>query len=205
MAMPPQLARANRRHSRHSEPRPTVELMPAICITDLRDAIPRNYGTNIFSNPFRYPQIRHMRVSNRSIEIIDHHDRSQVFGITWIRTGFGAHRAIFVCNSCRCGAIRLFARYGTYACRYCHRALYASQKYNQIGRKRLQASKLRLQLGGFPDMSEPVPSKPKWTRRRTYQRMRNHIQALEAEARTRRFKKPLSTQIFAYNVGNVQS
>jgi hypothetical protein len=159
----------------------------------------------IFSNPFRYPQIRHMRVSNRSIEIIDHHDRSQVFGITWIRTGFGAHRAIFVCNSCRCGAIRLFARYGTYACRYCHRALYASQKYNQIGRKRLQASKLRLQLGGFPDMSEPVPSKPKWTRRRTYQRMRNHIQALEAEARTRRFKKPLSTQIFAYNVGNVQS
>jgi hypothetical protein len=44
-------------------------------------------------------------------------------------------------------------RYGTYACRYCHRALYASQKYNQVGRKRLQASKLRLQLGGFPRYS----------------------------------------------------
>ena len=98
-------------------------------------------------------------------------------------------------------AARLFARYGTYACRYCHRALYASQKYNQIGRKRLQASKLRLQLGGFPDMSEPVPSKPKWTRRRTYQRIRNEIQALEAKAKTRRFKKPLSSQLFAYHVG----
>jgi hypothetical protein len=136
MAMPPQLARANRRRSRHSEPRPTVELMPAICITDLRDAIPRNHATNIYSNPFKYPQIRHLRLSYRSIEIVDHHDRSQVFGITWIRTGFGAHRAIFVCNSCRCGAIRLFARYGTYACCHCHRALYASQKHNQTGRKR---------------------------------------------------------------------
>jgi hypothetical protein len=32
--------------------------MPAICINDLREAIPRNYGTNIYSNPFRYPQMR---------------------------------------------------------------------------------------------------------------------------------------------------
>jgi len=59
----------------------------------------------------------------------------------------------------------------------------------------------RLQLGGFPDIREPVPSKPKWTRRRTYQRIRNEIQALEAEAKARRFKKPLGAQLFAYHVG----
>ena len=41
MAMPPQLARAKRRRSRHSEPRPTVELMQAININELRDVIPR--------------------------------------------------------------------------------------------------------------------------------------------------------------------
>jgi hypothetical protein len=202
MAMPRQLARANRRRSRHSEPWPIIEQLPYININDLRQAIPRNYGINIYSNPFRYPQVRHMRLSYRSIEIVDHSDRSQVFGIQWVPTYFGKHRAVFVCSSCHGGANRLFDRYGSYACRYCHRALYASQKYNQVGRKRLAACKLRLQLGGFPDMSEPVPSKPKRIRRRTYQRMRNHIQALEAEARTRRFKKPLSTQIFAYCVGN---
>ncbi len=38
-----------------------------------------------------------------------------------------------------------------------------------------------------------MPSKPKWTRRKTYQRIRNEIQALEVKAKTRRFKKPLST------------
>src|SRR5436190_11439761 len=115
MAMPWQLARANRRRS-HSEPRPTVEFMPAICIDDLRQAIPRNYGTNIYSNPFRYPQVRHMRLSYRSIEIIDHDARSQIFGIQWIPTYFGKHRAVFVCSSCRGGAIRLFGKDGNYAC-----------------------------------------------------------------------------------------
>jgi len=61
--------------------------------------------------------------------------------------------------------------------------------------------KLRLQLGGLPDIREPMPPKPKWTRRRTYQRIRNGIQALEAKAKTRRFKKPLSSQLFARHVG----
>jgi hypothetical protein len=46
-----------------------------------------------------------------------------------------------------------------------------------------------------------MASKPKWTRRRTYQRIRKEIQALEAKAKAQRFKKPLSTQLFAYHVG----
>ena len=38
-------------------------------------------------------------------------------------------------------------------------------------------------------------------RRTTYQRIRNEIQALETKANTRRFKKLLSSQLFAYHVG----
>jgi hypothetical protein len=196
--MPPQLARAKR--PRNSGPRPIVEQLPYININDLRQAIPRNYGSNIYSNPFRYPPVRHMRLSYRSIEIVDHHDRSQIFGIAWIRTGFGAHRAIFVCNSCRCGAIRLFARHGTYACRHCHRLAYASQQRDRNGRKRLAACKLRLKLGGHPDITEPLPPKPKWTRQKTHQHIRNEILALEAEAKAQRFKKPLNSQLFAYHI-----
>jgi hypothetical protein len=51
------------------------------------------------------------------MEITDYSGRTQRFRIAWIRTGFGRHRAVLVCNSCGRGAIRLFARYGTYACR----------------------------------------------------------------------------------------
>jgi hypothetical protein len=200
MAMPAQLAKANRRRSRHSEPRPIVELMPAICIHDLHQAIPRNYGTHIYSNPFRYPQVRHMRLSYRSIEIVDHSDRSQVFGIQWIPTHFGKHRAIFVCSSCRGGAIRLFGKDGNYACRFCHRAHYLSQRQKTASRKRLAAAKLRLKLGGWPDIHQLMPLRPKRTHRKTYQRVRHQIQALEAQAKQTRFRKEIDIRTFSYHV-----
>jgi hypothetical protein len=65
----------------------------------------------------------------------------------------------------------------------------------------LKASKLRLDLGGLPDINEPFPPKPKWTRRRTYQRIRNEIQALEAKAKQTRFRKDIDIRTFAYHVG----
>jgi hypothetical protein len=168
MSMPPQLAKSKRRRLRHSEPRPTIELMPAININELRHAIPRDYGTNIYANPFRYPQVRHIRLSCRSIEITDHSGRVQSFRIVWIPTYFGRDRALLACGSCWRRTTRLFARCGTYACRYCHKAVYASQKHDQIGRKRLAAAKLRLiQLNSLPDIHEPVAPKSKWKRHQT--------------------------------------
>src|SRR5215831_11265176 len=44
-----------------------------------------------------------------------------------------------------------------------------------------------------------LPSKPKWTRRRTYQRIRNEIQALEAQAKQTRFRKDIDIRTFAYH------
>ena len=202
MAMPPQLAKANRRRLRHSEPRPTIELMPYLDIRELRHAIPHHHGqANQPDVSFKYPDIARLRLFADHIEITGRNGYLQCFRIVWIRTGLGRHRAILVCSTCAGGAIRLFGHFGNYACRFCHRALYASQKNNQIARKRLQASKLRLQLGGWPDIHEPLPPKPKWTRHRTYQRVRNEIQVLEATANSRHFRKPMPTQLFAYHVG----
>jgi hypothetical protein len=203
--MPTQLAqglRAKRqRRSRHSEPRPTVELMPAICINDLRHAIPRYHGqVNKPDISLKYPDLAYLRLSTSTLEIMGRNGYVQRFPIEWIRTGFGKHRAILVCNTCHGGAIRLFGHYGNYACRFCHHAQYASQKQQAVARKRLQASKLRLQLGSLPDINEPIPSKPKWTHRKTYQKLRSQIQTLEAIAKTRHFKKPLPTQLFTYHV-----
>jgi hypothetical protein len=62
------------------------------------------------------------------------------------------------------------------------------------------AAKLRLKLGGWPHIREPMPSKPKWTRRRTYQRSRNEIQALEAQAKQTRFRKEIDIRTFDYHV-----
>jgi len=146
-------------------------------------------------------RLRRLRLSTSCLEITSHNGYVQRFRIVWVRTGFGRHRPILVCSSCNCGAIRLFARYGNYACRHCHKLAYASQQCDRNGRKRLQASKLRLlQLGDLPNINEPLPRKPKWTRRTTYQRICNEIQNLEAKAKAQRFRKPIATQIFAYHI-----
>jgi hypothetical protein len=88
-----------------------------------------------------------------------------------------------VCDSCAGGANRLFSHYGNYACRFCHRAQVANAS----------AAKLRLKLGGWPDIREPMPC-------RTYQRIRNEIQALEAQAKQTRFRKEIDIRTFAYHV-----
>jgi hypothetical protein len=199
--MPRQLARANRRRHRHSEPRPTIELMPAININELRRVIPRYHGQVYDPDiSLKYPDLAYLRLSVSTLEIMGRNGHVQRFRIEWIRTGFGRHRPLLVCSSCAGGAIRLFGHYGSYACRFCHRAQYLSQKQKAASRKRLTAAKLRLKLGGWPDTREPIPSKPKWTRRRTYQRIRKEIEALETQANQTRFRKDIDIRTFAYHV-----
>src|SRR5262245_658744 len=109
--MPRQLRIAKRRRSRHSEPRPTIELMPAININDLRHAIPPYSNTiNELDVSLKYPDLAYLRLSAFCLELMGRNGHVQHFRIVWVRTGFGRHRAILVCNSCGGGAVRLFAR-----------------------------------------------------------------------------------------------
>jgi hypothetical protein len=200
MAMPPQLARSNRRHDRHFEPRPTIELLPSININELRHAIPRYPGqVNEPDVSLKYPGIARLRLFADHIEITGRNGYVQRFRVVWIKTGFGKHRAILVCSSCGGGAIRLFSHYGNYACRHCHKAVYVSQKYGHFSRKRLAACKLRLKLGGWPDAHEPLPPKAKWKHKKRYLRLRNQAQALEAQAKQTRFRKDIDIRTFAYH------
>jgi len=75
-----------------------------------------------------------------------------------------------------------------------------SQKQDTATRKRLTARKLRLKLGGWPDIREPLPPKPKWRHLKRYERIRNEIQALEAKAKQTRFRKQIDIRTFAYHV-----
>src|SRR5262245_30718865 len=117
--MPAPWQLCNARRPKRSEPRPTIELMPSININDLRHAIPRYHGqVNQPDVSLKYPDLAYLRLSASTLEIMGRNGHVQRFRIAWIRTGFGRHRAILVC-SCGRGATRLFARYGTYACKAC--------------------------------------------------------------------------------------
>jgi hypothetical protein len=196
--MPPQLRNAKR--PKRSEPRPTIELMPSISIHDLRHVIPRYNGQVIEADvSFKYPDLAYLRLSASTLEIMGRNGHIQRFRIVWISTGLGRHRPILVCSSCGGGAIRLFSHYGNYACRFCHRAQYLSQKQNTATRKRLAATKLRLKLGGWPDIRGPLPPKAKWKHKKRYLRLRNQAQALEAQAKQTRFRKDIDIRTFAYH------
>jgi len=176
--------------------------MPVININHLRQVIPHYHGqVHEPDVSFKYPDLAYLRLSASTLEIMSRNGHVQYFRIVWVRTGLGRHRAMLVCSTCHGGAIRLFGHYGNYACRHCHRALYASQKNNQFARPRLAASKLRIQIGSWPDINEPIAPKPKWKHKRRYQALRNQVEALETQAKQTRFRKSIPTQLFAYHVG----
>jgi hypothetical protein len=129
--------------------------MPSISIHDLRHVIPR-YANDVCEPDvsLKYPDLAYLRLSAFMLEIMGRNGHIQRFRIEWIPTHFGKHHAILLCGNCAGGAIRLFGHYGNYACRFCHRAQYLSQKQKTASRKRLSAAKLRLKLGGWPDIRE---------------------------------------------------
>jgi hypothetical protein len=198
MAMPWQLARSDRR--RKSEPRAIVELTPHIDIHELRHIIPRDFSTYLYANSFKYPFAQKLILSRINIEVFLHLGYTQTVALHWVRTGFGRPRPMFVCSQCHCGARRLFFKCGQLACKDCHRAQYLSQKQNTVTRKRLAACKLRIELGGLPDIREPLPARAKWKHKKRYQRLRNQAQALETQANRHVFRKQIALRTFPYHI-----
>jgi hypothetical protein len=98
--------------------------------------------------------------------------------VTWTGCHFGGRRAWFRCtvyfNARYCGR-RVALLYGAgelFACRRCYGLAYASQqesaRFRSIGRSR----KIRMRLGGSPDLLQPFPKRPRGMHRRTYMRLR---------------------------------
>jgi len=199
--MPPQLLRAKR--PKRSEPRLIVELLPNISIGDLCrwKVFPDNwYSQHKLEMLFRYPWARNLIISRKNIEINHVSGYTQRIGIHWVRTGFGKPRPFFVCDQCHGGAYKLYFRHGRVACKWCLNASYASRQLDSSTRKRLQAAKLRLQLGGCPDINEPLPPKRAGKHRKHHQHIINQVKALETPIKTYRFRKQLNTKLFAYHI-----
>ena len=96
--------------------------------------------------------------------------------ITWTACHLGGRRPWFVCssNSNGCGR-RVALLYGAgekFACRHCYRLAYASQQEALHHRGLGKAQKIRIRLGGSPNMLEAFPEKPKGLHWRTYDRLR---------------------------------
>jgi hypothetical protein len=130
--MPPQLARAKR--PKRTTPRPLVETLPRIDIDDLCRwrVFPSQYDwdkANLLEAPFRYPFIKSLVITLRTIEANHHSGYDQIIPLRWCRTGYGGHhrpRPLFVCQ-CGRSVRRLYFKSAYLGCRRCVGGTYASK------------------------------------------------------------------------------
>jgi hypothetical protein len=112
-------------------------------------------------------------------------DVEQCIGIEWTPCRFGGERPWFVCsvaaNGAYCGreVTKLYGAGRLFACRHCYRLAYASQQESAHQRGLGKSQKIRMRLGGSPNMLEAFPEKPKGMHWRTYERWRRVHDAAE--------------------------
>ena len=108
----------------------------------------------------------------------DWSDVEQRVPIAWTPCRFGGERPWFVCsvasNGVYCGrrVTKLYGAGRLFACRHCYRLAYASQQESAHQRGLGKSQKIRMRLGGSPNMLEEFPDKPKGMHWRTYERWR---------------------------------
>ena len=96
--------------------------------------------------------------------------------ITWTRCHLGGRRPWFICsvrtNGRYCGRrlAVLYAAGELFACRCCSGLAYASQQKDTLVRNVSRSGKIRMRLGGSPDLFGPIPARPRGMWRRTYER-----------------------------------
>jgi hypothetical protein len=100
--------------------------------------------------------------------------------VVWTPCHFGGGRPWFRCTAAAdgryCGrrvAKLYFGGSAVFACRQCFGLAYASQRESLPHRGIARARKIRMRLGGGPNLLDSFPAKPKRMHRRTYDKLRH--------------------------------
>jgi hypothetical protein len=100
-------------------------------------------------------------------------DVRETVPLSWTPCNFGGERPWFICPRADCGR-RVAVLYGPgryFLCRPCYDLTYRSRRDNKMYRALHRAQKIRGQLGGSANMTEPFPEKPKGMHWSSYDRL----------------------------------
>jgi hypothetical protein len=95
----------------------------------------------------------------------------QRVAVAWTDCHFGGRRPWFTCDCGRRAAV-LYAAGERFGCQRCQGLVYASQQESPRYRNLSAAQKVRLRLGGDPDIFDEFPEKPQRMHWSTYDRLR---------------------------------
>lgn len=105
--------------------------------------------------------------------------------VVWTACSLGGQRAWFRCDAytdgvqCRRRVAMLYCAGELFACRRCLGLTYESQRETVPRRAISKAQKIRMRLGGSPNLMERFPEKPSGLHWRTYERLRKVHDAAE--------------------------
>jgi len=112
----------------------------------------------------------------------DWRDISSTIDLAWTPCHFGGQRVWFRCPGCGDRAQKLYMHAAYFRCRTCCGLPYASQQETPLDRGLRKSRKLRRKLGHDGERGDPVLWKPGGMHWRTFDRLRNQIDAQEQVA-----------------------
>jgi hypothetical protein len=130
---------------------------------------------------FTWPGLVRLTANKWRVTVQFSSGSSQTIWLRWTQCHFGGWRPWFICIRCNRRVGKLYNNGASLRCRHCLDLWYASQRRGAKSRCYLRALKLRLRLNGIANLGEPIPDRPKWMHRRTYERLRRRLQNLEEE------------------------
>ena len=144
--------------------------------------------------------IRQMHIAKYAILLELRGRPDQRVRVSWTRPYLGGERPWMHCPHCQTRVAKLYNGLAGYFCRRCvGNPLYASQALSAQSRGHFQAGKLRLRLGGHPELTAPIPKRRRRTRRRTYDKLINRLLKLEGDLSKRlKLKDPDYPSLVAY-------
>jgi hypothetical protein len=100
----------------------------------------------------------------------------QLIPIVWTKCPRGGRRPWFLCEPpgryCGRRVALLYSGGELFACRRCYGLAYESQQQSEFLRGLRKAQKIRVRLGGSPNLLHPLPEKPKGMHWRSYRRIK---------------------------------
>ena len=104
---------------------------------------------------------------------------AQDIWIDWRTNRYGGATPYFVCPHCQRSVWHIYLTGGHNVCRHCARLTYESRRSRTYDRLAETVHRLRADLGGEAGFDSIIATRPKGMHRRTYERTRERIHALE--------------------------
>ena len=107
------------------------------------------------------------------------HNVTQIVKLTYTPCHFGSQRPWMICPRCSSRVMILYVATAGLGCRHCFNLTYQSRNEGRVDQLLRSVRNARLKVGAAPDLTKPLPPKPKWKHNEKYNRLRQQAEMHE--------------------------